>query len=242
MAGRGDNAGMNTLRIATRKSPLALWQSEHVADATARRASRPGRRTGADEHPRRRGAGPLAGGDRRQGPVPQGTGTGDAARRGRLRGAFAQGRADGAGAGLRAAGDPAARRPCRRLRQQPLRRHRRAAAGRARRYLVVAAAGAVARAAAGPATARPARQRQHAPGQARCRRLRRDRAGLRGTAAARVRRTASASRLDAPDWLPAPAQGAIAVECRDDDAATQALFAALDDAPTRAPASRPSAR
>ena len=27
----GDNAGMNTLRIATRKSPLALWQSEHVA-------------------------------------------------------------------------------------------------------------------------------------------------------------------------------------------------------------------
>jgi hydroxymethylbilane synthase len=41
------------------------------------------------------------------------------------------------------------------------------------------------------------------------------------------------SRLDAPDWLPAPAQGAIAVECRDDDAATQALFAALDDAATR---------
>jgi hydroxymethylbilane synthase len=26
-----DNARMNTLRIATRKSPLALWQSEHVA-------------------------------------------------------------------------------------------------------------------------------------------------------------------------------------------------------------------
>jgi hydroxymethylbilane synthase len=41
------------------------------------------------------------------------------------------------------------------------------------------------------------------------------------------------SRLDAPDWLPAPAQGAIAVECRDDDAATQALFAVLDDAATR---------
>ena len=40
-------------------------------------------------------------------------------------------------------------------------------------------------------------------------------------------------RLAAPDWLPAPAQGAIAVECRADDAATQALFAALDHAPTR---------
>ncbi|MEO6264449.1 MAG: hydroxymethylbilane synthase [Luteimonas sp.] len=41
------------------------------------------------------------------------------------------------------------------------------------------------------------------------------------------------ARLDAPDWLPAPAQGAIAIECRDDDMATQALCAALDDAPTR---------
>ncbi|MGH8062083.1 MAG: hydroxymethylbilane synthase [Pseudoxanthomonas sp.] len=40
-------------------------------------------------------------------------------------------------------------------------------------------------------------------------------------------------RLAAPDWLPAPAQGAIAVECRADDGATQALFAALDHAPTR---------
>ncbi len=41
------------------------------------------------------------------------------------------------------------------------------------------------------------------------------------------------SRLDAPEWLPAPAQGAIAIECRDDDAKTRALCAALDDAPTR---------
>ena len=37
----------------------------------------------------------------------------------------------------------------------------------------------------------------------------------------------------APDWLPAPAQGAIAIECRDDDAATRALCAVLDDAATR---------
>ena len=41
------------------------------------------------------------------------------------------------------------------------------------------------------------------------------------------------ARLDAPDWLPAPAQGAIAIECRADDAATTALCAVLDDAPTR---------
>jgi hydroxymethylbilane synthase len=41
------------------------------------------------------------------------------------------------------------------------------------------------------------------------------------------------ARLDAPDWLPAPAQGAVAVECRAEDPATHALFAALDDAATR---------
>lgn len=42
------------------------------------------------------------------------------------------------------------------------------------------------------------------------------------------------ARLDVPAWLPAPAQGAIAVECRDDDARTYALFVGLDHAPTRA--------
>jgi len=41
------------------------------------------------------------------------------------------------------------------------------------------------------------------------------------------------ARLDAPDWLPAPAQGAIAIECRDDTPETFALLAALDDAATR---------
>ncbi|MBB1087171.1 hydroxymethylbilane synthase [Lysobacter sp. SG-8] len=40
-------------------------------------------------------------------------------------------------------------------------------------------------------------------------------------------------RLEPPHWLPAPAQGAIAIECRDDDPAVAALFAALDDAHTR---------
>jgi len=41
------------------------------------------------------------------------------------------------------------------------------------------------------------------------------------------------ARLDAPDWLPAPAQGAIAIECRDDAPQLHALLAALDHAPTR---------
>ncbi len=41
------------------------------------------------------------------------------------------------------------------------------------------------------------------------------------------------SRLDAPQWLPAPAQGAIAVECREGDIDTIALCVALDDAATR---------
>lgn len=41
------------------------------------------------------------------------------------------------------------------------------------------------------------------------------------------------ARLDAPDWLPAPAQGAIAIECRDDARGVIDACAALDHAPTR---------
>lgn len=41
------------------------------------------------------------------------------------------------------------------------------------------------------------------------------------------------ARLDAPDWLPAPAQGAIAIECRADAPQLQALLAPLDDPLTR---------
>ncbi|WP_086616808.1 hydroxymethylbilane synthase [Erythrobacter tepidarius] len=40
--------------------------------------------------------------------------------------------------------------------------------------------------------------------------------------------------LGEDEWIPAAAQGVIAVECRADDAATTALLAAIDDAPTRA--------
>jgi hydroxymethylbilane synthase len=42
------------------------------------------------------------------------------------------------------------------------------------------------------------------------------------------------ARLAAPAWLPAPAQGAVTVECNGEDAQVMALFAALDDADTRA--------
>ena len=40
--------------------------------------------------------------------------------------------------------------------------------------------------------------------------------------------------LDAESWLPAPGQGAIAVECRADDAEILALLGAIDHAPSRA--------
>lgn len=42
------------------------------------------------------------------------------------------------------------------------------------------------------------------------------------------------ARLDAPEWLPAPAQGAVAVECRGDDARIHSLLAVLDAGRTRA--------
>jgi len=41
------------------------------------------------------------------------------------------------------------------------------------------------------------------------------------------------ARLQPPDWLPAPAQGAVAVECDGGNAELLRLFAALDDARTR---------
>ncbi len=40
--------------------------------------------------------------------------------------------------------------------------------------------------------------------------------------------------LDPAHWLPAPAQGAIAIECRSDDARVRELLGAIDHAPSRA--------
>jgi hydroxymethylbilane synthase len=40
--------------------------------------------------------------------------------------------------------------------------------------------------------------------------------------------------LAAEEWLPAPGQGAIAIECRRSDEATRELLGAIDDSPTHA--------
>jgi hydroxymethylbilane synthase len=50
----------------------------------------------------------------------------------------------------------------------------------------------------------------------------------------RLGETGTGHPLDPHDWLPAPGQGAIAIECRADDLATRGLLAAINDAPSRA--------
>lgn len=42
-----------------------------------------------------------------------------------------------------------------------------------------------------------------------------------------------AGYLEAPEWLPTPGQGTIAIQAREDDAATRAKLAPVDDEPTR---------
>ena len=49
----------------------------------------------------------------------------------------------------------------------------------------------------------------------------------------RLGETGVGTPLEADDWLPAPAQGAIGIECRSDDARTRELLFAIDDAPSR---------
>ena len=51
---------------------------------------------------------------------------------------------------------------------------------------------------------------------------------------ARLGETGTGHPLDPAEWLPAPSQGAIAIECRTDDAQTRAWLAAIDHAPSRA--------
>ena len=50
---------------------------------------------------------------------------------------------------------------------------------------------------------------------------------------ARLGETGAGVRLDPADWLPAPGQGAIVVECRTDDAATREALSAIDHADSR---------
>lgn len=51
---------------------------------------------------------------------------------------------------------------------------------------------------------------------------------------ARLGETGTGTPLDAEEFLPAPAQGAIGIECRADDARARDLLAAIDHAPSRA--------
>ena len=51
---------------------------------------------------------------------------------------------------------------------------------------------------------------------------------------ARLDQGETGTRLDPEDWLPAPAQGAIAIECRADDAKAREALAAIDHADSRA--------
>ncbi len=50
----------------------------------------------------------------------------------------------------------------------------------------------------------------------------------------RLGQTDTGTALDSSDWLPAPAQGAIGIECRSDDAGVQAILAAIDHSPSHA--------
>jgi hydroxymethylbilane synthase len=50
----------------------------------------------------------------------------------------------------------------------------------------------------------------------------------------RLGETGTGHPLAAEDWLPAPGQAAILIECRADDARTQAFLQPVDDAPSRA--------
>lgn len=50
----------------------------------------------------------------------------------------------------------------------------------------------------------------------------------------RLGQSAVGAPLEQDEWIPAAAQGVIAIECRADDATTTALLAAIDHAPTRA--------
>ena len=49
----------------------------------------------------------------------------------------------------------------------------------------------------------------------------------------RLGQMAVGTPLAVDEWLPAPGQGAIAIECRTNDATTRALLAAIDDQPSR---------
>ena len=86
----------------------------------------------------------------------------------------------------------------------------------------------------GPRRRPDPRQRRHPHRQGALRRARRRRARPRRAWPGSAGSTRSTEVIDPLQVLPAPAQGALAIECRADDAELVALLAALDDADTRA--------
>ncbi len=84
----------------------------------------------------------------------------------------------------------------------------------------------------------PARQRQHPPGQARCRRVRRHHPRRRRAEPPRLAGAHPRSFISAEDSLPAGGQGAVGIECRSADAEVHALLAPLHHAAHRRPGQR----
>ena len=172
---------------------------------------------------------PLAD-DRRQGPVHQGARGGDGRRPRRPRRAFAEGRADGhARTASRWRPSPRARIRATRSCPTATPTSRNCRPGARRRHVEPAPRGAVARALSRAQDRAAARQRQHAPAQARRRPIRRDHPRRGRIEAPRTRRSASRALLDPDDSLPAPGQGALALECRADRDDVVAALAPLAD-------------
>ena len=206
------------LRIATRRSKLALWQAEHVAALLRAAHPRLAGRTGADEHAGRSRAGPRARRGRRQGSVRQGTRGRDAGRPRRHRRALDEGRAERTAARLLHRRRPAARQPAGRLHLAAIRALRRSAARRARRHVEPAPAGAAARARA-PTWSSNCCAATWTPACAGSRKAASTRScspapGSSDWGSARASRKCSTSTCR----VPAVGQGVIGIECREDDA------------------------
>ena len=180
--------------IATRESPLALWQAEHVQGLLRQQGA--AGRTARHDDARRPDSRPHAVEGRRQGPVRQGT-RGRAARGARRsRRAFPEGRADGTAARVRTGGRDDARRPARLRRVHALCDPGRDARRRPHRHLEPAPRADAARALPAPVDPVDPRQRRYPAREARPRRVRRARDGGRRPETARTGRPDPADHSD----------------------------------------------
>ena len=232
-------AAMSPLRIGTRPSALAMAQTGHRRRAAARRRrtvelvdDRARRATARRRRSRELGVGVFVSALR----------DALAARRDRRRRALLQGPAHRPGPAAVARRGAAAGGPARRAGGPRRDGARRAAARRARRHRLAAARGPARR-----ARPRPARScRSGATSTPGSRKVRAGELDAVVLAAAGLRRLGRLDEvtelLDPLQMLPAPAQGALAVECRVGDVgrrAPAALAAVLDDG-SRGPRSPPS--